>query len=258
MTPLTLWAIYAAGVGLIVGSYLNVLIHRLPRGESTVLPRSRCPACGQAIRPWDNVPVLSYLLLGGRCRGCRARISWRYPLVELATGVLFLASLLVFGPTISAAAAAVFCALSLALALIDVEHFLLPDKLTLPGIVLGLAFSSFVSWTNLRDSLLGAGVGAGVLLALYWGWLWLRREEGMGLGDVKMIALQGAFLGWKGMLLTLLLGALSGSVVGLALLRRQSEGLKTRLPFGTFLALGGLAALFVGRPIIAWYAGFFE
>ena len=249
-----MFGVYAALLGLIVGSYLNVVIYRLPRGISTVLPRSRCPACGTAIRARDNVPVVSYLLLGGRCRDCRAAISWRYPLLEALTAALFVACLLRFGPTLEAIAAALFGSLMIALGAIDAEHLLLPDRLTLPGIVAGLALQPWLDWgVGLRAALIGAALGAGLLLALWAAWLAIRREEGMGLGDVKMLALIGAFLGFKGVLVALFFGALAGAATGLVLMRLQGAGMKSKLPFGTFLALGGLLALFAGQPLADAY-----
>jgi leader peptidase (prepilin peptidase)/N-methyltransferase len=257
-----LLGVYAAVLGLIVGSYLNVLIYRLPRGISTVLPRSRCPECGQPIRAVDNVPVLSFLLLGGRCRACRARISWRYPLIEAATAALFVACLLRFGFTFEAPAAALFGCLLLALAVIDIDHMILPDALTWPAIALGILLQPLLPWARLWDgpwgalagAAAGALLGAGVLLAVWLVWYWLRHEEGMGLGDVKMLAAIGAFLGWKGVLVALFLGSLSGAAVGLALMAWGGFGAKSKLPFGAFLALGGLAALFAGEPLVRAYA----
>lgn len=241
-----------------VGSYLNVVVYRLPRGISTVLPRSRCPGCGNPIRARDNLPVLSFLLLRGRCRNCGARIGWSYPLVEAATALLFVACLLRFGPTPGALAAALFCCLMLVLALIDARHLLLPDRITLPGIALGLAIQPWLPWDGLRSAAVGALLGAGVLLAMWAGWYLLRREEGMGLGDVKMLALIGAFLGWRGVLVALFFAALTGAATGLALMwtggTGMQDGLKTKLPFGSFLALGGLVALFAGHEIAGWYA----
>lgn len=262
MTLEALLAVYAALLGLIVGSYLNVVIYRVPRGISTVLPRSRCPECGAAIRAADNVPLISFLVLGGRCRACGAGISWRYPAVEAATGALFLASFLRFGISFEAPAAALFCALMLVLALIDFDHMILPDALTYPAIALGILLQPFLPWARLGDgpwgavagALLGALVGAGILLAVWTAWYLLRHEEGMGLGDAKMLAAIGAFLGWKGVLVALFFGALSGSVVGLALMARKGLGAKSRLPFGTFLALGGLVALFAGERLVEAYA----
>ncbi|HRC84729.1 MAG TPA: prepilin peptidase [Thermoanaerobaculia bacterium] len=258
MSATWLWVLYAGLVGLCVGSFLNVLIYRVPRGLPWAVSRSRCPSCGQPIAAWDNIPLLSYLILLGRCRTCRERISVRYPLVEALTAALFVACLLRFGLSLASVAAAVFCLLSVALAFIDAEHYLLPDLLTLPGVLLGLAASSWVPWTEFswRPALLGAVLGGGLLWAIYGAWLLLRKEEGMGLGDAKMLAMQGAFLGWKNMLLTLLVAAVLGSVVGVVVMRSRSEGWKTRLPFGTFLAAAGVFALFFGPSIVAWYSGF--
>ena len=257
-----LLGIYAALLGLIVGSYLNVVIYRVPRGISTVTPRSRCPECGAAIRAVDNVPVVSYLLLGGRCRACRARISWRYPLLEAATSALFLASFLRFRISFETPAAAIFCAFLLALAMIDFDHMILPDRLTFPAIALGILLQPFLPWARLWDgpwgamagAALGALLGAGILLAVWAAWYLIRREEGMGLGDAKMLAAIGAFLGWKGVLVSLFFAALLGSVVGLGLMAWSGLGGKARLPFGTFLALGGLIALFAGEPLVQAYA----
>ncbi len=253
MPPPVFFAVYAGLVGLIVGSYLNVVVHRLPLRQSTVLPRSRCPNCGAAIRARDNLPVLSWLLLGGRCRDCHAPISVRYPLVELITGSLFAASVLRFGPTTTAAGAALFCAALVALAAIDLEHFLLPDKITLPGVAVGLAAQPLLVWGSLAGALQGALFGAGILLVMAGLWEVTRGIEGMGLGDVKMLAMIGAFLGVHGVIVTLVFGSLAGSVVGITLLARGSIELQGRLPFGLFLAFGGGIALFVGEPLARAY-----
>jgi leader peptidase (prepilin peptidase)/N-methyltransferase len=245
----------AAALGLIAGSYLNVVIHRLPRGLSTVLPRSACPACGAPILARDNVPLLSFLLLGGRCRACRAPIPWRYPLVEAATALLFVGCRERFGVSLAAAAAALFCCLMIALCLIDLEHLILPDRLTLPGIVVGLALQPWLPWGGLRGAVAGAVLGAGLLLAIWAAWYLVRREEGMGLGDAKMLALIGAFLGWQATLVALFFAAATGAATGLVLIWRGGAGMRSKLPFGSFLALGGLIALFAGREIAAWYAG---
>ena len=252
---LLLIALYVAVVGLIVGSYLNVVVYRLPLGLSTVYPRSRCPGCGSLIRARDNVPVLSFLLLRGRCRTCATPISWRYPLVEATTGMLFVACLLRFGLTPATVTAVVFSCLMLVLALIDYDHMILPDRITLPGVAVGVASQLVAPLAGLWPAVIGAALGAGILLAVWGLWLLVRREEGMGLGDVKMLALVGAFLGWPGVLVTLFFGALSGSIVGIALMRRGSVDMRSKLPFGVFLALGGLVALFFGDALVAWYAG---
>lgn len=248
-------ALYALAVGLVTGSFLNVVIHRLPRQSSTVRPGSRCPYCGAPIRPLDNIPVLSYLLLRGRCRACGAPISPRYPLVELSTAALFVACVAVFGATTEAAAGAILCCLLVVLAAIDAEHLLLPDRITLPGIVVGLGLQPWLPRTTLLDAVLGVLVGAGCLILLVNAWFWLREEESMGLGDVNMLAMIGAFLGWKGVASTLLFATLLGAVTGLALVASRRLTLKGRLPFGFFLALGALVSLFVGEPLYRWYAG---
>lgn len=264
MNLFPLLVLYAALVGLIVGSYLNVVIFRLPRGLSTVLPRSRCTGCGNLIRPYDNIPLLSWLVLRGRCRSCGAPISWRYPLIEATTSVLFVLSFLRFGFTWEAPSAALFCGILVVLAAIDVEHYILPDRITYPGIVLGIALQPLLSWARIgpgvRGALLGAGIGAllgaGILLAVWGAWYVLRHEEGMGLGDVKMLALIGAFLGWRGVLVALFFAALSGALLGLALMASRGLEMKSKLPFGSFLALGGLIALFAGERIVSAYASF--
>jgi leader peptidase (prepilin peptidase)/N-methyltransferase len=247
--------VYAALLGLVTGSYLNVVIHRLPRGESTVLPRSRCPYCGGGIRARDNLPVLSYLLLRGRCRRCRAPISWRYPVFEAATALLFVAIVESFGLSTEALAALVFGCLLLVLAAIDFDHYLLPDRLTLPGILVGLAVQPWLPRTSFLDAVLGIAIGAGLLILLINFWYWLRSEEGMGMGDVNMLAMVGAFLGWQGVLVTFALATVSGALCGLALLLGGRLELRGRLPFGLFLALGALVALFAGDWLVAAYAG---
>ena len=246
--------LFAAAFGLVIGSYLNVVIHRLPREESTVLPRSRCPRCGALLRAFDNVPLLSFLLLRGRCRQCQAPISWRYPLVEAATGALFVACLETFSLGWRAVVAAAFGAALLALAAIDLEHYLLPDAITLPGIAVGLLVSLRADWIDWRDALVGVALGGGGLWLLRQAWLLLRHEEGMGLGDVKMLAMVGAFLGWQGVLVTVFLGSLAGALVGLALIAAGRLDLGSRLPFGVFLAGGAMVALFAGPALVARYS----
>ncbi|MFQ5348990.1 MAG: prepilin peptidase [Thermoanaerobaculia bacterium] len=247
--------VYAALVGLVTGSYLNVVIHRLPRGESTVTPRSRCPYCGGGIRALDNLPVLSYLVLRGRCRRCGAPISWRYPAFEAATALLFVGIAERFGLSFEALVALVFGCLLLVLAAIDFDHFLLPDRLTLPGIAVGLAVQPWLPRTSFLDAVLGVTVGAGLLILLINFWYWLRQEEGMGLGDVNMLAMVGAFLGWQGALVTFAVATVAGAVSGLALMVGGRLKFKGRLPFGLFLALGALVALFFGERLVAVYAG---
>jgi leader peptidase (prepilin peptidase)/N-methyltransferase len=246
--------LYVAAVGLVVGSYLNVVIHRLPRQESTVLPRSRCPHCGVIIRARDNLPLVSFLLLRGRCRNCGAPISWRYPAIEALTAALFVACVEAFGVSWQGVTAAGFAAAMVALAGIDLEHFLLPDVITLPGIAIGLLIALFADWIHPREALLGALLGGGALWLLAQAWVVLRHEEGMGLGDVKMLALIGAFLGWHGVIVTVFLGSLAGAIFGLTLIALGRLDLGSRLPFGVFLAGGALVALFAGPFLVDRYA----
>jgi leader peptidase (prepilin peptidase)/N-methyltransferase len=257
MPPIGFFVVYAALVGLIVGSYLNVVIHRLPNEQSTVTPRSRCPHCGAPIRARDNLPLVSWLLLRGKCRDCGAPISIRYPLVEALTAALFALAIWRFGPSVSAVVAALFAAMLVALAGIDLEHFLLPDRITLPGIALGLAAQPFVVWGSLLSALRGALLGAGILLALSGLWKLWRNVDGMGLGDVKMLAMIGAFLGLAGVLVTLVAASFAGAAVGIVLLARGAIGMQGRLPFGFFLAIGGLVGLFAGEPLTRAYLGLF-
>lgn len=246
-------------LGLIAGSYLNVVIHRLPRGEDTVLAASACPSCGSKIRWYDNVPLLGFLWLRGRCRACGAAISWRYPLVELLGGLGVVVAWRMFGTTPQAIVAGVFLLVLLVLAAIDREHYILPDRITYPLIVAGLLLAvmrpqwGFVD--HWRDAATGALVGAAIPLLLIGAWLVIRGEEGMGLGDVKMLAGVGAVLGLEQVLVTLFFASMVGSVVGIAgMLVGRLHG-RSQLPFGVFLSLGAALALLVGEPLVTWYRG---
>jgi leader peptidase (prepilin peptidase)/N-methyltransferase len=254
--PEVFLSLYCLLVGLIVGSYLNVVIHRLPHGRSTVLSVSRCPHCDSRIRARDNIPLFGWLLLRGRCRDCLGPISPRYPLVEASTGLLFLAAYLRFGISWTGAIAALFSGAMVALAMIDAEHFILPDRITLPGVVIGLVLQPWIVWTSLGSAGLGAALGAGVILAMNAIWWLLRRVQGFGLGDAKMLAMIGAFLGVPGVVLTLFLGTLSGSVTGIALMARGRIRMRSKLPFGFFLSLGAIASVFLGPSIVDWYLSF--
>jgi leader peptidase (prepilin peptidase)/N-methyltransferase len=256
MSELPAWffPVLAANVGLVVGSFLNVVIHRLPRGESLSHPPSRCPRCGAAIRWYDNVPVLSYLFLAGRCRDCRAPISPRYPLVEAATGLLFFAAALKLPQWLWVFHAVVLGSLCLALALIDLEHMILPDALTLPGVALGLLFAWLGGPTPLLPAIIGTVLGAALPLSIIWAYRWLRGVEGMGLGDVKLLAMLGAFLGWQGMLLTLALGAVAGALVGVGLILLGKGSRQTELPFGTFLCAAAVVVLFLGEKLLTFWS----
>ncbi|MDP2053519.1 MAG: prepilin peptidase [Acidobacteriota bacterium] len=248
--------ILALFMGLCIGSFLNVVIYRLPLGQSLVSPGSRCTKCGYQLRWYDNVPVLSWALLGGRCRQCRTAISIQYPVVEIITGLLFVlvAWLTPVGPLLFSRL--ILVAILVALFGIDLEHQILPNSITLPGIVIGLMFSA-IAPPGWQDALLGTLLGAGVLYGIAAAYYAVRREEGLGMGDVKMLAMIGAFLGWQAVLVTLVLSSFSGALIGMALIAAQRGGMKLALPFGTFMAVGADAAILGGDPLIAWYAGFF-
>ena len=239
--------------GLLIGSFLNVCIARLPAGESVSSPGSRCPACATPIRWYDNIPVVSYLVLGRQCRACKAPISVRYPLVELATAVAFALQAWLLPPDpIVLAQHLLFTALLIVLFGTDYDVQRLPDVITLPGTVAGILIAVFVM-PGFVASVAGAALGAGVLLFVRWGWKRLRGVDGMGLGDVKMLAMIGAFLGWRQVRVVLFLASLSGAVIGLALAATGRRSMQTRLPFGTFLAVAAYAASLIGKPLLDWY-----
>jgi leader peptidase (prepilin peptidase)/N-methyltransferase len=271
-----------AGVfGAIIGSFLNVVIHRLPREESIVFPNSRCPSCGAVIAFYDNLPVLSYSVLRGKCRSCKAHISARYPAVELLTALLFVAVAWHDGLTSALPFDLIFVSSLLALVFIDAEHMILPNAITYPGIVFaaiarvalpyltgaphfddmgslmhGGTLASIPIWlVSLLGAFLGALIGGGSLWLMGWIWERLRHQEAMGLGDVKMMFMVGAYLGWRLTILTIFLGVLSGSIVGILsmILAGKYERGKV-LPFGIFLGSGAILALLVGSPIVEWYA----
>ncbi|MGH9707007.1 MAG: prepilin peptidase [Candidatus Acidiferrales bacterium] len=271
----TLVAIFVCLFGLVIGSFLNVCIVRIPHGKSIVLPASACPKCGAAIRAYDNIPVLSYvLLLRGKCRGCKVPISWMYPLVELLTGLLFLGCYAAFGLTTEALKWAVFSAIMIVLVFTDLRERLLPDVVNYTGFALGLALSIFVKpsdgtalWVANRlfdfpppaavlsfaDAIFGAAIGSGLLWLVSEAYFKMRRREGMGLGDVKMMLMAGAFLGIKRTLLTILTGSLLGSVLGIAFIMARRKESDYELPFGTFLGLAALLVVFFGTPVVNWY-----
>lgn len=264
--------------GIVAGSFLNVCIYRLPLQESVIRPRSRCPQCGKAIAAYDNIPLLSYLLLRGRCRHCRAPISPLYLFVELASGLLALSLYSLFGLTLAFVKAATLGAMLLILAVTDWQTRLLPDRVTFPGMAIGLVFSLFVPvqdgsglfltrlaglstaplWLHsLIESLFGALLAAGLLYALGEIYFRLRGREGMGFGDVKMMAMVGFFLGPKLALLTVFLGSTAGAFLGLAFIAASGKSSDYELPFGSFLAAAALVASVWGRALLEWYLGYF-
>lgn len=242
--------------GLVIGSFLNVCIYRLPRRESVSWPGSRCTSCARPLAWYENIPVGSWLVLGGRCRTCRASVSAMYPLVEAITAAVFVGAYWLYGPTPLFTVRVLFACAMIVLFAIDLRHRILPNAITLPGIVLGFAASLFLppGW---QSSFIGLVLGGGVLLAIGEGYARLRGVEGMGMGDVKMLAMIGAFLGWPLMLLTLVIASFAGSIVGVGIILARRGDMKAALPFGTFLAVGAIVAAVAGDPIVAWYASLY-
>lgn len=262
--------------GLLVGSFLNVCIVRLPREGSIVRPPSHCPRCKGSIKFYDNIPVISFLLLRGKCRNCGEPISWRYPLVELLNGLLYAWTIHEFGLGGEAFLVMALCSALIVITFIDFDYQIIPDVISLPGMVVGLAFAPFFMsalqdplpfrldlllpttgpyLTGLINSFIGLLLGGGPLFAIGWAWEKLRHVEAMGGGDVKLMGMVGSFLGWKGALLTIMLGALAGSVAGILLILFKRHKMEKVIPFGPFLAVGSIAAMFYGPDIISWYLG---
>ena len=253
---------FAFALGAMVGSFLNVVIHRYPIEESIVFPPSRCPACRARIRWFDNVPIVAWLWLRGRCRDCRERISLRYPLVELANALFYLAIFLHTGPTPGFLLIAAFVSMIIVLIYIDAEIQMLPDVIDLPGIAVGLAigalalgsvYPALTVSSSMVDALAGGLIGAAVIVAVIGVYWLIRRVEGMGQGDIKMLAMIGAGLGWRAVPGVLLLAAVCGSLIGVPAALRSKHGMQLPLPFGIFLGLGTLAVLFFGHTLSEWY-----
>lgn len=253
MTLPIVFYIFSFVLGAVVGSFLNVCIYRLPTGESVVFPPSRCTSCGTRIRPWDNIPLLSWLILRGSCRACGAKISARYPLVELINGLLCLALFLKFGPTLTFAALFVFCSALVAITFIDLDHQIIPDVISLPGIFLGFGASFLLPWVSWGDSLLGILLGGGSLFLVAVGYEFLTKKEGMGGGDIKLLAMLGAFLGWKAVLPIVFISSLLGTLVGVPMMLAKGADGKLAIPFGPFLAGGAVIWLFWGELLVNWY-----
>jgi leader peptidase (prepilin peptidase)/N-methyltransferase len=284
LIPPTFGYVVAGVFGAVIGSFLNVVIHRVPLEESIVFPNSRCPSCGAVIAFYDNIPVLSYVLLRAKCRGCKERISFRYPAVELLTALMFVAVAMHDGLSAALPFDLVFISALVALMFIDAEHQILPDVITLPGIAFAIvarlaiplltgaphfddlpslthgSFSDLPLWlTSIIGAAIGALIGGGSLWLMGWTWEKLRNVEAMGLGDVKMMFMVGAYLGWRLTILTIFVGVLSGSVIGILLMtiERRFDS-KKLLPFGVFLGLGAIASLLFGSHLVEWYAGQFR
>ncbi len=274
VNPALLIDIFVFLFGLVIGSFLNVCIVRIPEDKSIVSPASACTKCGAPVRPYDNIPVVSYLLLRGKCRSCKAPISWMYPVVELLNGLLFLACYLEFGLTAEALKWAIFSSLLIVLVFTDLRERILPDVVNFTGLGMALLLSLFtrpadnvalflanrmfafpppVPALSLADSLLGAAAGGGFLWLVSEAYFRLRGREGMGLGDVKMMLMAGAFLGVERTLLTIFAGSLLGSVLGVAFILARRKDSDYELPFGTFLGMAALLMVFFGTPLLSWY-----
>jgi len=248
-----MWYIISIIFGALIGSFLNVCIIRLPKEESIVWPGSHCPYCNEPIKAYDNIPIISYLLLKGRCRECKKPISVQYILVEGSTALCSLFLAMRFGPSASYLIYFVFISCLIVITVIDLHHQIIPDVISLPGIGAGLLASLFVPSTTFLNSLLGTVLGGGSLFLVATVYQWFFKREGMGGGDVKLLAMIGAFLGWKSVILTILLGSLSGSVIGLIVMVLKGRDFKYAIPFGPFLSLGAVISLFYQNQIISWY-----
>jgi leader peptidase (prepilin peptidase) / N-methyltransferase len=280
--PLPIACTFTGVLGAMIGSFLNVVIHRVPLEQSIVLPSSACPSCRTPLRAYDNIPILSFLILGGRCRTCREPISIRYPIVEALTAILFVLVTIHDGVSFALPFDLAFVAALVALIFIDAEHMILPNVITYPGIVFALIMRLTVPYlaapSQLDDlpgliermpslpiwavSLIGAALGALIGGGSLWlmGFLWerLRGVEAMGLGDVKMMLMVGAFLGWRLAVLTIFIGVFSGSLAGIAVMLRRGRNLQMMLPFGIFLGAGAIASVLVGHQIAEWYGSQFR
>ena len=247
------WYAIIAAFGAVIGSFLNVCIYRLPRVESIVWPGSHCPACAASIAWYDNIPVISYLWLFGRCRNCHVPISIRYPVVEVMNAAGYAIILATFGLTWTAAFYGILFSALLVVAGTDLTHKIIPNVVTVPGIALGLLGATTVLPVGPVNAVLGVLVGGGILWALAWASPYLFGREGMGGGDIKLMAMIGAFLGWKPALLTIMIGSLTGSVIGIGLIALRFMKRDEYIPFGPFLVFGALVSLFFAQPLLDWY-----
>ncbi|UCE52383.1 MAG: prepilin peptidase [Desulfobacterales bacterium] len=241
--------------GLCIGSFLNVCIFRLPASKSITHPRSSCQNCGKQIRFYDNIPVLSYLLLKGRCRDCQEPISMRYPIVEILGGLFALGAHVKYGLTLEALIYFVFIAVLLVITFIDIDHQIIPDIITLPGIPIFFIAGFALPRINFIDSFLGILVGGGSLLLVAWTYHLITKKEGMGGGDIKLLAMIGAVTGWQGALFTIFVASAVGTLSGMLVMLKARKSMKLAIPFGPFLAIGGIAYIFLGPQLVYWYFG---
>jgi len=245
-------------LGAIVGAFLNVCIYRIPAGQSVVSPPSSCPGCGARIRGYQNIPILSWLLLRGRCASCKVSISLRYPFVEAFSGFLFAQVFWAFGISLMTPVYWLFVASLVVITFIDLDHQIIPDVISLPGIVVGFLCSFFIPWLPWVDSLLGILLGGGILLAIAWLYEVLAKREGMGGGDIKLLGMIGAFLGWKAIFPVVFFASVAGTLIGVPLMLAKRKDSRFALPFGPFLAGAAVIYLFWGPLIIDWYLSFYR
>jgi len=248
-----MWHIVSIIFGAFIGSFLNVCISRLPKEESIIWPGSHCPFCKKPVRFYDNIPLLSYVLLTGKCRNCKKPISIQYPLIEGITALSSLFLFMKFGPSLSYLFYFAFVAALIVITVIDLYHQIIPDVISLPGIGVGLIASLILPQITFLNSLFGVLLGGGSLFLVATCYEWLFKREGMGGGDVKLLAMIGAFLGWKAVILTILLSSLIGSITGILIMVVKGKDFKYAIPFGPFLSLGAVISLFYGQNIINWY-----
>jgi leader peptidase (prepilin peptidase)/N-methyltransferase len=243
-------------LGLIVGSFSNVCIYRIPKNESIIFPASHCPKCSSPIKPVDNIPLLSYILLKGRCRNCKSKISIQYPIVELLTGLIYLTIYLIYGLSIQTLVYIILSSALIIIAFIDLNEEIVPDVISLPGIVIGFIISFFVPYISFVNSALGVLVGGGIILIIGLGGSVIFKKEAMGGGDVKLAAMIGAFLGWRYIIISLFLGFFLGALAGIILIMSKIKSREDAVPFGPFIVLGSFITLLWGERIISWYLGF--
>jgi len=243
-------------LGLIVGSFSNVCIYRIPRNESIIYPGSHCPKCRSTIKPMDNIPLLSYIILKGRCRNCGSRISIQYPVVEFLTGIIYILIFLIYGLTLQSLIYIILSSALIIIAFIDLNEQIVPDVISFPGIGAGLILSFFVPYISFINSVLGVLVGGGIILIIGLVGSAIFKKEAMGGGDVKLAAMVGAFLGWKYVILALFLGFFLGALAGIFLVLSKIKSREDMVPFGPFIALGSLITLLCGEKILLWYIGF--
>ena len=243
-------------LGLIVGSFSNVCIYRIPRNESIIYPASHCPKCRSNISPKDNIPLLSYILLKGRCRNCKSKISIQYPIVEFLTGLIYLIVYLIYGLSIQSLIYIILSSALIIIAFIDLNEQVIPEVISLPGMVIGLILSFFVPYISFINSALGIVIGGGIILVIRLAGSLIFKKESMGIGDIELAAMIGAFLGWRYIIISLFLGFFLGALAGIILILSKIKSREDVVPFGPFIVLGSFITLLWGEKIISWYIGF--